>query len=571
VDPVSRPLPVDEVGAEYFVDERDVLHTGEQLPPTYTDCHVTPLIDGAEYTAALRQALDLVGGGPTAQHNAGHLVLLAGWWLGLAGGALRTVQGPVRRRLGIADAVLCDGPPFCLDPWPGTGAVPFADPPDQASALLKILATKARAGVDVRVLGWVSPNATHGRLAKLVGAGHVIAVNGLTIRSVLRLRTVPTIGPKAVLNTVGHSVGACHSKVALVCDGQSCVAFTGGMDLEFGRWARLGHAGDEIWHDVVARVEGPAVQSIYDHFQELWEENLTRPPVTYRIDGVPVASRVSGTPPLPARVLPIAPANSRHQAQGLQTLPAARFRRLRIGPKSRPLRMAPNGLFTYRTALRKAILMAHRYVYIEDPLHWSQEVMTWLNHAVDSRPELRVIMLLSGVDDPNDPPLPHAAYRGHAVNHGLLAGLTQHQRSRVAAFRREGVVVHAKTVLVDDAWAVIGSCNIARRSLYTDIEHGLSFCDNEGELVRDYRDRLWAHHFRHDNPADFHCLAEALHAWSPEWGRPGKPPPRPPWLLPLALPLQEVPFGRRRRWLHASLHECDSRRPWNGLTASTHG
>jgi phosphatidylserine/phosphatidylglycerophosphate/cardiolipin synthase-like enzyme len=534
------------------------------------EARITPLIDGADYTAALRAALRTVGTGPSTADNAGQLVLVAGWWLGLTSGLPQLVQGPIRRRLGMADALLRDGPPFCLDPWPA-GAVPFTDPPDRSSALLPILREKARAGVDVRVLGWVSTATARSRLARLLGAGEVVAINTLTIRSVAALRAEPAIGAKAVLNTIGHAVGSCHSKIVLVCDGQRTVAFTGGIDLQLSRWARHGHAGAESWHDVVAQIEGPAVQGVYDHFREMWAENLARPAHRYRLDGARVDSWLPGTPPLPARTLPVEPAARGQHAQALQTLPAARFRRLRIGPRSRPLRAAPTGRFTYRAAIRHAILLASRYVYVEDQFLWSREVMSWLNQAVRANPGLHVILLMSGRDNPDDPPLPRATYHGHAVYGGLLPGLTPEQRSRVAVFERDGIIVHAKTVLVDDAWAAIGSGNIAQRSLYTDIEQGVAVVDDAGELVRGYRSRLWAHHFRHDTPAAFAALPAALHAWRPDWGRPGAAPARPAWLRPLPLPATPPPFPWWHRWLHASFHDCDSRRPWSGLAATRRG
>jgi phosphatidylserine/phosphatidylglycerophosphate/cardiolipin synthase-like enzyme len=514
---------------------------------TYPGCRITPLLDGAAYTAALAEALDRVGG-PAAP--GGQLILVAGWWLGLAGGTL----GPPPGLLRPGRPPLAAGPPFSLQPLP--------ERPGADTALLDLLRAKARAGVDVRVLGWVSAAARHRRLAGLLGAGGIAGINQLTMRSVRELRAEPAIGGKALLNTVAHTLGSCHSKLVLVCDGRDTVAFTGGLDLAPGRWARPEHPGAEVWHDVAARLQGPVVHSVYDHFRAMWAENLARPAARYRLDGTRLASRLPDSPALPVRALPIAPTGSRHRAQGLQTFPAARYRRIRIAPRSRPVGAAPDGLFTYRTALRTAIGAARRYVYLEDQLHWSPEVMGWLNEALRRQPALRVILLRSGLADPNDPPLPHPAYRAAAASR-LLAGLDQPQRRRVAAFARAGIVVHAKTVLVDDVWAAIGSANLAQRSLYTDIEHGVSIVDDDGELVRRYRGRLWAHHFKHPEPADFEPLPAGLHAWCPGWGAPGRAPSRPGWLHPV--PLAPAPLGRRLRWIRAAFHDCDSRVPWSGL------
>ncbi len=536
------------------------------MPPTFAGCAVTPLIDGAEYTAALSNALERVGQGQTPQANAGQCVLIAGWWLGLSQGRFELVPATRWSVLGSMDMALTDGPPFCLDPWPNPDATPFEDSPDEATALLEILKAKARAGVDVRVLGWVSSSAMRcSSLARMLGAAHIVAINTLTLRSIQALRAEPAIGGRALPNLAGHVAGSSHSKIALVCDGENTVGFTGGLDCEISRWARPDHFGKQIWHDVAAQVEGPAVQTIYDHFKAMWDANLSRPARRFRVDGDDLMSVLPDTPPLPPRTLPVLPDLGRHQVQGLQTFPAARHAWLNWLPSSVPLPGAPEGLFTYRAALRRAIAAARDYVYIEDQFHWSLEIMAWLNQALRDRPALRVLLLLSGVNDPNDPPLPHPAYLCQAFNHGLLAGLTVDQQARVAAFWRTGVVVHAKTVLIDDAWAVIGSCNIAQRSLYTDIEHGVSFIDPEGDLIRRYRARLWAHHFRHDNPADLADLCAALNAWRPDWGRPGLVRDRPQWLQPLQLPVKDVPLTPGKRRIYQALHDRDSRRRWGGL------
>jgi phosphatidylserine/phosphatidylglycerophosphate/cardiolipin synthase-like enzyme len=327
------------------------------------------------------------------------------------------------------------------------------------------------------------------------------------------------------------------------------VAFTGGLDLELSRWARHDHAGRQTWHDVVTRIEGPAAQGVYDHFKTMWDANLARLPQTLKLEGRPVRSIRADTPSLPARRLPSRAAVGTQTVTTLETLPAARYAPLTWIPKSLPFAEAPQGRFSYRDALKAAISRAREYVYIEDQLFWSREVMDWLNSAVRERPKLRVVLLLSGIDDPNDPPLPHDAYLCQAVNHHLLRGLSVDQAARVHLYRRVGVTVHAKTVVVDDRWASIGSCNIGARSLYTDVEHGIAVED--AEWVRQYRARLWSHHLGVDEPE----LAAWTDAEKVSEGR----------LERVALPLSEVPYPARLDRRYRGIHDPDSRRPWGGL------
>jgi phosphatidylserine/phosphatidylglycerophosphate/cardiolipin synthase-like enzyme len=57
---------------------------------------------------------------------------------------------------------------------------------------------------------------------------------------------------------------------------------------------------------------------------------------------------------------------------------------------------------------------------------------------------------------------------------------------------RASIYVHAKLMLVDDAWATIGSCNLHRNSLFGHTELNAAFWDPEH--VRSLRCRLLAEH-----------------------------------------------------------------------------
>jgi phosphatidylserine/phosphatidylglycerophosphate/cardiolipin synthase-like enzyme len=439
--------------------------------------------------------------------------------------------------------------------------VPFEDPPDTSTALLDVLAEKVRAGVDVRVLGWVSPVMTRWPgISRVPDASHLRAINALTLRSITALRMA---GASALPNMAGHIAGSSHSKTVLVCDNENTVAFTGGIDLVYGRWAGLDHAGRQVWHDVAARVEGPAAQAVYDHFRVMWQQNLALRPRTLRIGGENVVTVPPGTPPVPARRLPVLPGHGRrYLVQGLQTLPAARRPRFMQPAPGSLAAEFPHGSFTYRSALLEAIGAARGYIYLEDPLLWSKEIMFSINSALRRRPDLRVVILTGGITDPNDPPLPHAEYLCQSLNHGLLPGLTASQRERVNVLRRSRTFVHAKTVIIDDVWAVIGSGNLARRSLYTDIEHGFSFAEPGGDGVQRYRMRLWSHHLAGVDPARLADIGAAVDLWRSDAVL------RASALEPLALPLPEVAISLRQRFIYNAVHDYGSRRRRRGNTTS---
>jgi phosphatidylserine/phosphatidylglycerophosphate/cardiolipin synthase-like enzyme len=75
------------------------------------------------------------------------------------------------------------------------------------------------------------------------------------------------------------------------------------------------------------------------------------------------------------------------------------------------------------------------------------------------------------------------------------------------------IYVHAKTVIVDDVWATIGSANMGWRSYTNDSEINACFIDGSVDSlgrrisVRDYRAALWAEHLRTEPASWFRARA----------------------------------------------------------------
>lgn len=132
-----------------------------------------------------------------------------------------------------------------------------------------------------------------------------------------------------------------------------------------------------------------------------------------------------------------------------------------------------------------------------------------------------------------------------------------------------GVTVHAKTTIVDDHWAIIGSANCMRRSLYTDLEHSIGFVDADDTAVQSYRATLWAEHLAHPQPAELADLDVALNAWVPTWGTVGGTIARPATLVPVSLPFPEVPMTDSARELYDQLLDAQSTTPWGFVVPPT--
>lgn len=493
---------------------------GSSSPPpavtTHQGCQVIPHIHGRSYFAALKSRINALGTNGVANQ----FIYIAGWWL---------------------------DPAFSLD---GASGVRLVD----------LLIQKARAGVDVRVLGWVlAPEVLQSSLTQGArDAEGMLNLNRLTMEFINGLRAEPALANKACLNILSHPAGAVHLKMAIVGTPSQAVGFTGGLDFR-------GDRHNSNWHDVQAQVSGPALQGLYDTYRQMWNEIRGRPTVRLSASGMSCDSHRSGMPDLPAQTVTGA-AGSLH-VQSLRTLPRFRFSpsvslgsSLGLGlPTNTPLSYAPNGLFEIKEAWQRGIGAAQKYIYIEDQGFWSREVFDWINAAVRANDQLRVV-LLGGQADPNDRPssLPEKLFRV-AVNNHLIRGLNAAQLARVGLFSHEVKTIHTKSTIVDDLWAIVGSANCMRRSLYTDFEHSVAYMDPDSRLVAEYRRDLWGVHLGEGIPD----LNTGLGRWFAIPFR-GAGPVGPTNIVRLRLPLPATTLTVDEQAIYDQISDPDSREAWGG-------
>lgn len=528
---------------KYFVQTADTNPPSQPLPATFSSCRMTPLIDGKAYFDDLAATLATIGTGATPADNDGHFIYIAGWWLHLLGGEV----GPAPGSSGSMGPILGLSDPFALDGPGGT------------NRLIDLLKKKAQAGVDVRVLGWVSWAVMSSAIAQS-GAVSIRDVNIGTLSAIHSLRQEATIAKKCCLNIISHTAGAVHCKMVIAGTRTNAIAYTGGLDFVGNRHSTDIHPPNS-WHDVQVKVEGAAVQALYNFFKQMWDEVLKRSVKTFRVGQNEVSSFVTDTTPVPARTLPPASAGT-HHVQSLRTVPQFNYATFNMLPEGEAASFAPDGLFEVRLAWRKAILAAEEYIYIEDQAFWSVEVLSWINQAIKNQANLKVI-LVTGVADPSDPQLP--AFNVVALRDGLLPGLSSAQIDRIRVFGRN-VVVHSKTTLIDDHWMIIGSANCMRRSLYTDIEHAVAVLDENDQIVKRYRVELWGGHF--DLPAAnrsvLNNLNQALNIWNSAWGSGGSGVTLPAHFGRVSLPPPPVTISSDNQEKYDRYLDPDSRQDWGG-------
>ncbi|MDP9117834.1 MAG: phospholipase D-like domain-containing protein [Actinomycetota bacterium] len=394
------------------------------------------------------------------------------------------------------------------------------------------------------------------------------------------VRTVSDAGGEVLLDSRTRRAGSHHQKFVVIRhpdEPARDVAFVGGIDLGLSRNDDHDHQGDPQamdfpqvygpcppWHDVQAAVRGPVVGDIEHTFRERWYGSSVldlSSPLRMLIDRAYHAGKLVGRD-LPER-LPDPPPAGTCAVQVLRTYPA----RLRRYP------FAPLGERSIAHAYRKVFARARRLIYIEDQYLWAPFVAELLADALRANPELHLIAVVPRYPDKQGASrLPSLVGREQAIQVCRLAG---HDRFAIYDLENTSgvpVYVHAKVVVVDDVWSVIGSDNLNRRSWTHDSELSCAVLDTEHDqrqphdpaglgdgargFARDLRLELWREHLDRgdDDPLEDaldpkqafatmrHC-AETLDAW---YGG-GQQGPRPPGRLrphrPERLPALHRPWA----------------------------
>jgi phosphatidylserine/phosphatidylglycerophosphate/cardiolipin synthase-like enzyme len=254
----------------------------------------------------------------------------------------------------------------------------------------------------------------------------------------------------------------CHHEKTIVVDDR--VAFVGGIDLTSESGDRYDHnhhpsRASVGWHDACARIEGPAVGDVAEHFRMRWHE-------------------VTGN--ALAEVRP-SPAAGKLDVQIVRTVPEHVYSAV------------PRGDFSILESYMRALQAAERFIYIENQFLWSPEIEAVLSDKISNppHPDFRLLLLLpskpnTGADDTR-------GVLGHLIetddDAGRLLACTLYAR---AGHLHDPVYIHAKIAVIDDNWLTLGSANLNEHSLFNDTE--MNIVSHDPELARQTRLRLWAEH-----------------------------------------------------------------------------
>jgi phosphatidylserine/phosphatidylglycerophosphate/cardiolipin synthase-like enzyme len=320
--------------------------------------------------------------------------------------------------------------------------------PEKQPAILRNVLAELAERVEVRVLVW---------------AGAPLPLFQPSRRAVRNMRERLCRGTKIRCLLDAHERPMhCHHEKTVVVDDK--VAFVGGIDLTSAAGDRFDtsdhHARGQVgWHDATARIAGPAVADVSEHFRMRWHE-------------------VSGEMLEPAaRPDPAGDV----ELQIVRTVP------------ERVYKAVPRGDFRILESYVRALRSAQRLIYLENQFLWSPEIASILRDKLQRPPgdDFRLLMILpakpnSGADD----------------TRGMLGDLIEADAGAgrllvCTLYARSGqlidhVYVHAKISIVDDSWLTLGSANLNEHSLFNDTE--MNLVTHDPDIARQTRLRLWAEH-----------------------------------------------------------------------------
>jgi cardiolipin synthase A/B len=184
-----------------------------------------------------------------------------------------------------------------------------------------------------------------------------------------------------------------------------------------------------------------------------------------------------------------------------RTIDAGRYGDGSPSPQAAPFAIA-GGERSIFTQYIQAIGAARESIYIENQFVSAPEIVAALDDALTRGVD--VVVLVPAEPDASVRTARAKPERRAFFDH--LAALDRHPRFALVgiaaldeAQRRSNVYVHGKIMLVDDAWATIGSCNLHANSLFAQTELNASFWD--AATVRALRCELFAEHLDRDTAA----------------------------------------------------------------------
>lgn len=350
--------------------------------------------------------------------------------------------------------------------------------PDGRGTLLDVLDRAAARGVDVRIVFW-RPNPE--------SSGYGQAFAGTPADR----EWLATRGPRLKARwDRAYGYYCQHQKFWLIDAGHpSETAFVGGINPTYGTF-EPGHAGIGHRHDIYVELSGPSATDVHHNFVQRWNEASER----RERDG----TWGGGADEVMAFPDRISAARGDILLQMQRNVYKERYYGSQPTPGGKPFGLA-EGERTLLEQYKQAIDAARRSVYIENQAIPVPEIAAHLEEAL--RRGVEVVLLV-----PAEPEGHVREYRKNPDKRSFfehVEALGRYERFTLAGIAgpngdggRGSIYVHAKIMLIDDAWATIGSCNLHSNSLYGHTELNATFWNPEA--VRALRGQLLSEHLDRD-------------------------------------------------------------------------
>jgi cardiolipin synthase A/B len=275
-------------------------------------------------------------------------------------------------------------------------------------------------------------------------------------------------------------VGFCqHQKSWLIDAGAKTeIAFIGGINLNPHSMVSPGHRGEENQnHDVCIELVGPCVVDVHHNFVQRWNE-ASEKHVSDGLWGLGSEEDLSFP-----KFVPEARGDAVAQIQ--RTMASGRITNGYATPQGVPFDITAGERSNFEQ-YRSAIRAADRSIYIEHQSITVSEIIEDLQQAVQRGVEVSIVLPAADDRIPTDL-LAFANY-----NNCTLAGIAGSGPDGT----RKPVWIHAKLMVVDDAWFTVGSCNLHHASLLGNAEMNIA-CWHP-DTARALRKDLFLEHLGHD-------------------------------------------------------------------------
>lgn len=367
-------------------------------------------------------------------------------------------------------------------------------PGDPSSTIAQLFTSASGLNVQIRAMLWDQ--------AGTQNTNEVDAINALA-------------NGAAILDNRTLNFGSHHQKILIVKGSEGLISFCGGVDPNPDRLNVIDAQSGQPLHDVHCRIKGPAAYDLLRIFIERWNDH----PDHINLDNANGALLGISEP------IPPSMPNGKHFVQIGRTYPNGnRHRGIdsdQLGTRPRGYTFAPNGEQTTRRLIHKAIGEAKKFIYVEEQYLVDMATSRLLQRVIQNINHLTILIPQGNISD-----LPQVHFRRREFIAPLRAA--GGPKVRIYFLNPAGnnhTYVHAKTWIIDDEFAIIGSANCNRRGYTHDSEVVAGIFDSSSEetpthhFAHNLRIQLWAEHLNMDTPSGRAQLNDGV-ASAVFWERP---------------------------------------------------